>query len=92
MSVTVRIPTMLRNLTDGQETVQAQGATVAAVIADIQARYPGLKARLCDDKGVLRRFVNLFLNSEDIRFQNGPETPCKDGDELSIVPAVAGGM
>jgi molybdopterin synthase sulfur carrier subunit len=82
---------MLRNLTNSQETVQAQGATVAAVIADLQAKYPGLKERLCDDKGALRRFVNLFLNSEDIRFMDGPQTTVKDGDELSIVPAVAGG-
>lgn len=91
MPVTVRIPTPLRNLTDDQESVTANGETVAAVIEDLQGQYPGLKERLCDDNGSLRRFVNVFLNDEDIRFQDGPETSVKDGDELSIIPAIAGG-
>lgn len=91
MSVTVLIPTPLRKLTNEQETVDADGAKVADVIEQIQAQYPGLKERLCDDNGVLRRFVNVFLNGEDIRFLDGPNTPVKDGDELSIIPAIAGG-
>lgn len=91
MSVTVRIPTPLRNLTKNQETVAASGATVKAVLEQVQAEFPGLKERLCDSNGTLRRFVNVFLNGEDIRFANGPDTPVKDGDELSIIPAIAGG-
>lgn len=91
MPVTVRIPTPLRNLTDDQETVTASGDTVGAVIQDLQGQYPGLKERLCDDNGSLRRFVNVFLNDEDIRFQDGPDTAVKDGDEVSIIPAIAGG-
>ena len=91
MPVTVRIPTPLRNLTNDQETVEANGETVAAVIEDLQSQYPGLKERLCDDSGALRRFVNVFLNDEDIRFQDGPDTTVKDGDEVSIIPAIAGG-
>lgn len=91
MAVQVRIPTPLRNLTENQETVSAEGDTVAGVIADLQQKYPGLGERLCDEDGTLRRFVNVFINDEDIRFQDGPETKVKDGDELSIIPAIAGG-
>jgi len=91
MPVTVRIPTPMRKFTDEKETVAAQGATVQAVIDDVLRAYPGLKERVCDEKGSLRRFVNVFLNDEDIRFQDGPETKVKDGDELSIIPAIAGG-
>jgi molybdopterin synthase sulfur carrier subunit len=91
MSVTVLIPTPLRKLTNEQETVDADGNKVADVIEQLQSQYPGLKERLCDDNGALRRFVNVFLNGEDIRFLDGPNTPVKDGDELSIIPAIAGG-
>ena len=91
MSVTVLIPTPLRKLTNEQETVDADGSKVADVIEQLQSQYPGLKERLCDDNGALRRFVNVFLNGEDIRFLDGPNTPVKDGDELSIIPAIAGG-
>lgn len=91
MSVTVLIPTPLRKLTNEQEAVEADGKNVNDVIDQIQAEYPGLKERLCDDNGALRRFVNVFLNGEDIRFLDGPNTPVKDGDELSIIPAIAGG-
>ncbi len=91
MSVTVRIPTPLRNLTDGAETVAGDGQTVAAVLSDICARHDGLKERLFDESGAIRRFVNIYLNSEDIRFENGPDTPVNDGDEVSIIPAIAGG-
>ena len=91
MSVNVRIPTPLRGLTNGQEIVQAAGGSISEIIQDLQARYPGLKERLCDDQGVLRRFVNVYLNDEDIRFKDGKNTAVKDGDEVSIIPAIAGG-
>ena len=91
MSITVRIPTPLRTLTQGKDEVSAAGATVRAVIEDLEANYPGLKDRLCDEKGV-RRFVNIFLNEEeDIRFLDGLDTARKAGDSLQIVPAIAGG-
>ncbi|NOY91407.1 MAG: MoaD/ThiS family protein [Deltaproteobacteria bacterium] len=90
MSITVRIPTPLRSLTDGEDEVQVDGAKVAAVIDALEAAHPGLKDRLLDDKGV-RRFVNLYANDEDIRFLDGLDTPLADGDTLSIIPAIAGG-
>lgn len=91
MSIKVRIPTPLRTLTQGLDEVSANGATVRAVIDDLEARYPGLKDRLCDDKGV-RRFVNIFLNEEeDIRFLDALDTALQPGDSLQIVPAIAGG-
>ncbi len=90
MNVTIRIPTPLRTLTAGQDAVSASGKDVAAVIDDLDVKYPGIKDRLVDDKG-LRRFVNLYLGDEDIRFLDGLKTELKDGDELSIVPAIAGG-
>jgi MoaD family protein len=88
---TVRIPTPLRKLTQGQEEVSAQGATIGELIADLEKNYPGIKARICDDGGQVRRFVNIFLSDEDIRFLQNLDTPVKDGDEVSIVPAIAGG-
>jgi molybdopterin converting factor small subunit len=91
MSIKVRIPTPLRTLTQGLDEVDASGATVRAVIEDLEARYPGLRDRLCDDKGV-RRFVNIFLNEEeDIRFLDALDTALQPGDSLQIVPAIAGG-
>ena len=90
MAVTVRIPTPLRTLTGGADEVPADGGTVAEVIDNLEANHPGMKDRLCDDKGV-RRFVNLYANDEDIRFLDNLETTLKDGDTLSIVPAIAGG-
>jgi molybdopterin synthase sulfur carrier subunit len=90
MAVTVRIPTPLRTLTGGADEVPADGGTVAEVIEHLEANHPGMKDRLCDDKGV-RRFVNLYANDEDIRFLDNLETALKDGDTLSIVPAIAGG-
>lgn len=90
MPVHVRIPTPLRSLTGGQEQVSADGATVAAVIADLESKHAGIKDRLLDDKGV-RKFVNLYVGDEDIRFLDGLATALKDGDEISIVPAIAGG-
>jgi molybdopterin synthase sulfur carrier subunit len=88
---TVRIPTPLRKLTNGQEEVKASGATISAVIASLEGQFPGLKERICDDQGKVRRFVNIFKNDEDIRFLQNLETPVADADELSIVPAIAGG-
>ncbi len=90
MSIQVRIPTPLRTLTDGQETVNAEGATVGALIDNLESAHPGIKAKLCDDKGV-RRFVNIFANDEDIRFLDNLDTSLKDGDTVTIVPAIAGG-
>lgn len=90
MPITVRIPTPLRTLTGGKDEVQANGATVRAIIDDLERSHPGLKDRLCDDKGV-RRFVNIYANEEDIRFLENLDTPVKDGDAVSIVPAIAGG-
>ncbi len=91
MSITVRIPTPLRPLTGGQAEVAAAGTTVADVLTDLERRHPGLKARLMDDQGQLRRFVNLYLNDEDIRFLEGLATPVPATADLSIVPAIAGG-
>lgn len=91
MPVTVRIPSVLRNLTAGQETVAVSAATVADLLVAIDAAHPGLKARLCDDAGKLRKFVNVFVGEEDIRFLDGPATALKDGDTVDIVPAIAGG-
>ena len=91
MSVKVRIPTPLRPLVGGQAEISVAGATVLALLEEIEASHPGFKARLCDDANNLRRFINLYLNDEDIRYQDGLETPVKDGDSLSIIPAIAGG-
>lgn len=90
MSVTVRIPTPLRSLTGGQDELSVNGSTVAEVIESLEASHPGMKDRLCDEKGV-RRFVNIYANDEDIRFLENLETELKEGDTVSIVPAIAGG-
>jgi molybdopterin converting factor small subunit len=87
----VRIPTPLRKLTDGKEEVTASGATIAEVITALEQSYPGIKARICDDNGQVRRFVNIFTNDEDIRFLQNLDTPVSEKDEISIVPAIAGG-
>ncbi len=88
---TVRIPASLRTFTQGQEDVQAPGATVGEVINNLEPRYPGLKSRILDDKGALRRYVNLFHNDEDVRFLQALATPVKDADKISVIPAIAGG-
>jgi len=88
---TVRIPTPLRKLTGGLEEVQVQGATVGALLQSLEQAHPGIRERIFDDKGQVRRFVNIFANEEDIRFLQNLDTPVKDGDEISIVPAIAGG-
>ncbi len=90
MSVVVRIPAPLRTLTGGQEELPAEGASVGELIDDLERRHPGLRDRLLDARGV-RRFINLFVGDEDIRFLDGLATPVKPGDALSIVPAIAGG-
>ncbi len=91
MPVTVRIPTPLQRITSGQGEVACEGKTVSELLADLEHRYPGVKERICDEQGKLRRFVNVFVNEEDIRFLQGDQTPIKDGDEVSIIPAIAGG-
>ena len=91
MSIKVRIPTPLRKLTNGSDEVTAAGKNVAEIIEDLEKAYPGLKERICEEDGKLRRFVNIYLNDEDIRFKNNLETELKENDELSIIPAIAGG-
>jgi molybdopterin converting factor small subunit len=91
MPVTVLIPSPLQKLTSGQAVVKAEGADINGVVASLEAQFPGIKDRLCDPEGKLRRFTNIYLNNEDIRFAENEKTAVKDGDELSIVPAVAGG-
>jgi len=88
---TVRIPTPLRKLTQGSEEVSAAGKTVGELIGDLEKKYPGIKERICDESGAVRRFVNIFVKDEDIRFLQNLDTPVKDSDEVSIVPAIAGG-
>ena len=92
MPVRVLIPTPLQRLTQNQAEVTVEGGDLREVIANLEGRFPGVKARLCDENGTLRRFVNIYINEEDIRFLKGESTPLKDGDEVSIVPAIAGGM
>jgi len=91
MSITVRIPTPLRKLTGGADEVAIEGATVGELIDNLEAAHPGLKERLCDEAGEIRCFVNVYVNDEDVRFLDGRATALKDGDEVSIVPAIAGG-
>jgi molybdopterin converting factor small subunit len=90
METMVRIPTPLRTLTQGADEVPAAGGTLAEVIEDLERRFPGIKDRLLDEKGV-RRFINIFVGDEDIRFLDGLKTELKQGDKISIVPAIAGG-
>ncbi len=87
----VRIPTPLRKLTNDLEVVSAAGANVGEVLDNLDKAFPGLRERICDEKGDVRRFVNIFVNDEDIRFLEERATPVKETDELSIVPAIAGG-
>lgn len=91
MSVKVLIPTPLQKLTNDQATVECGGSSIAELLDSLESNCPGIKARLCDEQGELRRFVNFYVNSEDIRFLDGVNTPLKDGDEVSIIPAIAGG-
>jgi len=91
MATTVRIPTPLRRVTGGQDKVNAEGETLAQIIDSMESQYPGIKERICDPDGSLRNFVNVFVNGEDVRFLDGVDSGIGDGDEVSIVPAVAGG-
>jgi molybdopterin synthase sulfur carrier subunit len=91
METIVRIPAPLRTLTGGHDEVSASGATVGEVIEDLEKRHPGVKDRLLDEKGV-RRFINIYVGEEDVRFLDGLKTALKSGDQISIVPAIAGGV
>ena len=91
MTIKVRIPTPLQKLT-GQPEVKIQAQNVKDLISQLEKNYPGIKDRICDESGKIRRFVNVYLNEEDIRFLKQEETSLKDGDEISIVPAIAGGI
>jgi len=91
MSVLIRIPTPLRRMTNGESKVEIDSSDVGDMVEKLDSSYPGLKARLVDENGDLRYFVNIYLNGEDVRFLQGLDTATKSGDEVSIVPAVAGG-
>jgi molybdopterin synthase sulfur carrier subunit len=91
MAVTVHIPTPLRKLTGNQSEVQAEAATVAELIDNLESAHPGIKEKLLDESGDIRRYVNIYVNDEDVRFLDGKDTSLKDGDSVSIVPAIAGG-
>jgi len=91
MAIEVKIPTILRTYTDGAKSVEANGATLSALIDDLDANYAGLKGRLITEDGSLHRFVNIYVNDEDVRFSGGLETAISDGDSVTILPAVAGG-
>ena len=87
----MRIPAPLRKLTNDQAIVEVNGKNVQELLGSLEKQYPGLKERICDESGQIRRFVNIFVNGEDIRFKQGPATPVTDGAEVSIIPAIAGG-
>jgi molybdopterin converting factor small subunit len=91
MSVSVRIPTILRTYTGGESEVSAQGATLADVIDDLEANFSGIKARILDDQGAIRRFVNVYVGNDDVRFLENLETKTPEGTQVSVIPAVAGG-
>ena len=91
MSIKVRIPTPLQKLTKNQTEVKAEGSTIKELIDNLQKEFPGIKERVCDDAGKIRRFINIYVNEEDIRFLKRDETPLNDGDSVSIIPAIAGG-
>jgi len=90
MAIEVRIPTILRTYTDGARTVEGSGETLRSLLDDLEARHPGIHDRIVDDAG-LRRFVNVYVNDEDVRFMAGIDTPVADGDVITVLPAVAGG-
>jgi molybdopterin converting factor small subunit len=91
MSVSVRIPTILRTYTGGESEVSAEGSTLAEVLDDLEASYPGIRARILDDQGAIRRFVNVYVGNDDVRFLEALETKTPDGAQVSVIPAVAGG-
>lgn len=92
MQVRVRVPTPLRKFTNGADEVNAQGNNVRALVEDLDKSFPGIKERICDETGRIRRFVNVYVNGDDIRFLQNLETSLKEGDSISIVPAIAGGV
>jgi len=92
MSVRVRVPTPLRKYTQGVDEVNAQGSNVKSLVEDLEKNYPGIKERICDESGKVRRFVNVYVNGDDIRFLQNLDTSIKEGDNISIVPAIAGGV
>ena len=91
MSVSVRIPTILRTYTGGESEVSAQGASLAEVLDDLEANHPGIKARILDEQGAIRRFVNVYVGNDDVRFLEALDTKTPDGVQVSVIPAVAGG-
>ncbi len=91
MGINVRIPTPLRKLTNNKSEVTADGTNIVELINDLEKKYPGIKNRICEENGEVRRFINIYKNEEDIRFLQGKETPVSDRDEISIIPAIAGG-
>ncbi|MFQ5682326.1 MAG: MoaD/ThiS family protein [Candidatus Binatia bacterium] len=92
MTVRVRVPTPLRKFTNGAGEVNAQGTNMHTLVEDLDQKFPGIKERICDEKGKIRRFVNVYVNGDDIRFLQNLDTSLKDGDDISIVPAIAGGL
>ena len=91
MAVVIRIPTPLQKMTNNQATVELDVSNIVELLDRLEADFPGIRSRLCDENGALRRFVNFYVNDEDIRFLENEKTPLKDGDEVSIIPAIAGG-
>ena len=92
MAIKVRIPTPLMKLTDNQSEVSAEGKTISDIINNLENQFSGIKDRICEESGSPRRFINIYINEEDIRFLEGEKTVVKDGDEISIIPAIAGGI
>lgn len=91
MEVTVRVPAPLQKLTQSQTEVKVSGVNIRELIEDLEKKFPGIKERICEETGKIRRFINIYVNEEDVRFLQQEETPLKDGDEISIIPAIAGG-
>ncbi len=92
MGIKVRIPTPLRKLTNGESEGEANGADISQLIDDLEKNYPGIKGKLCDDNGAVRKFLNIYLNDDDIRFMDSLATEVRDGDNVSLIPAIAGGI
>jgi molybdopterin synthase sulfur carrier subunit len=91
MGIKVRIPQPLQKLTGGKELVETEGGDIRSLLLDLEKKFPGIKERICDETGKVRRFINVYVNDEDVRFLQDDKTPLKDGDEVSIIPAIAGG-
>jgi MoaD family protein len=92
MTIIVRIPTPLQKLTQNQAEIRASGANIKELVDNLKEKFPGFKERICDETGKVRKFINIYVNEEDVRFLQRDETPLKDGDEVSIIPAIAGGQ